>query len=209
MLYKLRAWKFTIYLCIINRAKINKSPFYLLSRWRRLDDQDIAQSDVLWDQFALMSLELHLCVGTRRVHKQPKAKTCNIYYYVITTSKYVGLHIQLWRLIIMNVHQCKWQYEIYYQKNKALNIKTNCQNLLKTSFLALWCNNQASTILSFLNYLTTNISFVKSVEICMWPLRFTPGVDGWKYGRKINCVQFIVNELSDVPRKIVVAEIWK
>ena len=106
----------------------------MLSHWRRLDDQDIALSDVLWDQFALMSLELHLCVGTRRVHKQPKAKTCNIYYYVITTSKYVGLHIQLWRLIIMNVHQCKWQYEIYYQKNKALNIKTNCQNLLKTSF---------------------------------------------------------------------------
>ena len=34
----------------------------------------------------------------------------------------------------MNVNQCTWQYMIYYQKNKALNIETNCQNLQKTSF---------------------------------------------------------------------------
>lgn len=99
-------------------------------------------------------------------------------------------------------------YDLLSEK-QGLEYWNKLSESTKDLFLALCCDNQASTILSFLNYLTTNISFVKSVEICMWPLRFTPGVDGWKYGRKINCVQFIVNELSDIPRKIVVAEIWK
>ena len=128
MWYELTTW---IFLCIINRTKINKSPFYLLSHWRRLDDQDIVLSDVLWDQFALMSLELHLCVGSHMVHKQPKAKTCNTYY---NTFKICWVTYSIVMFDIMNVNQCTWQYMIYYQKNKALNIETNCQNLQKTSF---------------------------------------------------------------------------
>ena len=58
----------------------------------------------------------------------------------------------------------------------------------------------------FHNYLTTNMSLIKPVQICMWPLRFTPGIDSWKYGGKIDGVKLIVYELSNIPRKIIMPE---
>ena len=58
----------------------------------------------------------------------------------------------------------------------------------------------------FKNYLTTNVSFIKSIQIRMWPWGFTPRIDCGKYGRKIHSVKLIMDKLSNIPRKVVVAE---
>ena len=69
-------WIFYISMILFDvRVRIFKINYtYLLNRWQKLDDLDIALLDVLLDLFAPTWLELHLYAENRMVHTQPTTK---------------------------------------------------------------------------------------------------------------------------------------